>query len=279
MNKKKVLLVAIFVLLVTLLFTSVVTAEDVSVKIDTKIQDGKDTMDEPVNTKKNSDVAPEDDVKKAPVSEEDRSSSTTRLRGMDLFERQHRMMMKRMNRFRRALLDDNDDNDDGFFGRRFMRPFSLFHENDDDDDLDRLFFRRPALRFFPRDLWANEMIEEKYKRPETATETTQVVEKKRVMSKVEEGQDKYTIQLANVPEEFKKDNLQIKLTNEGYTTSLSITSEIKTDNSQELFEKRYVFGNGVVDSNNVKAKFDEKERLLTIEVAKKPQQITTVAIE
>jgi HSP20 family molecular chaperone IbpA len=76
---------------------------------------------------------------------------------------------------------------------------------------------------------------------------------------------------------MKKENLNIKLANDGYRDVLDITSDLKTEHESAFFERRYVFPSSV-DREKVKAKFDEKERILTIEVPKKPDAFKTTNI-
>jgi HSP20 family molecular chaperone IbpA len=99
----------------------------------------------------------------------------------------------------------------------------------------------------------------------------------KIASTVDERDDKYIFKVVNVPENMKKENLNIKLTNDGYRDVLDITSDFKTEHESAFFERRYVFPSSV-DREKVKAKFDEKERILTIEVPKKPDAFKTTNI-
>jgi hypothetical protein len=98
-------------------------------------------------------------------------------------------------------------------------------------------------------------------------------------SVVDEKEGEYVIHILNIPKDFNKDNLQVKLTNDGSTSILDISSDVSDENYYTKFDKRYIFSSSNVDDSSVKAKFDEKDRSLTVHVAKKPTSITNIAIE
>jgi len=90
----------------------------------------------------------------------------------------------------------------------------------------------------------------------------------RIASSVNEKDDRYIFKVINVPDILKKENLSVKLSNEGGRDILDITSKLETAEEKDFFEKKYIFPKGV-DRKSIKAKFDDKERILTVEVFKK----------
>jgi len=103
----------------------------------------------------------------------------------------------------------------------------------------------------------------------------------KIASTVDEQDDKFVFKVVNVPQDLKKENLDIKLTNDGYRDVLDIISNLKTEKETAFFEKRYVFP-VAIEREKVMARFDDKERILTVEVPKKPDSATkplTIKIE
>jgi HSP20 family molecular chaperone IbpA len=91
-----------------------------------------------------------------------------------------------------------------------------------------------------------------------------------IASSVDEQDDRYIFK-TGIPTDVKKENLSVKVINEGGRDVLDITSNVKTDKGTTFFEKRYVFGNQI-DKDQVKAKFNDADRTLVVEVMKKPEE-------
>jgi hypothetical protein len=295
-----VILALVLVTLMIVLVTAATSDEEITVEV-TRNEDDVNTVQENTQQQKldttettttiNEEKKSQQQLKKQATQQSTRNSGYKKKRAryqpLDLFDT-HARVAQRMNRMFGSIFDDSFNTMDQLFFPPTRR-LSLF----DDDDW---FFRpRPfsmmrSLRprfvtnfpSFLLDHEDNDELPETQHKPEEKKQVAPVKPVIQMSSQLQDKGDKYSILVENIPQELNKENIQIKLTNEGSNSILDIHTELKSEEGQQkttIFDKRYIFGSATVDDSSVKAKFDDKERTLTVEIVKKALQITTIAIE
>lgn len=237
----------------------------------------------------------------------------------DLFDwRSHRdnMMRRRHDMMQRLDGFFNRDIDDEFFNLQrslFRWPQALsrrkllndhwFPEAQLDDDWFnfpqwRRVFRRPT----PEQVQQAQQVQQQQQEQVQEQQSQQVQQQqpvlpKRICSMLSEKNDRFEIELSNLPEQVEKKDIVMNVKLDGHRVILDISAKKEFDSKDSttttttettgaddetdtatttsiLFEKRYILSNADnrINLNEIEAKFDPQSHQLSIQVMKQPAQ-------
>ncbi len=235
----------------------------------------------------------------------------------DLFNwRSHRdnMMRRRHDMMQRLDGFFNRDIDDEFFNLQrslFRWPQALsrrkllndhwFPEAQLDDDWFnfpqwRRVFRRPTPEQVQQAQQVQQQQEQVQEQHSQQVQQQQPVLPKRICSMLSEKNDRFEIELSNLPEQVEKKDIAMNVKLDGHRVILDISAKKEFDSKGSektttettgadvetvtatttsiLFEKRYILSNvdNRINVNEIEAKFDPESHQLSIQVMKQPAQ-------